>query len=631
MEESPFLLIIDDFLPNLAGAELESALGEWRKASFLLLTVPSVMAESHRLLSSHFPTAKLALEGLDMTDSLHLSSRYLPSTHLEDFRMWLTFNGDFCREVMSYGSLVLSACEAWKHGFISPTKTTTLTEMIWGLVESRISACDLPSGIGGMETWISVLGKICRRVLEANRLLNKEELEREAKKLFPPEVIDKVVSSLFPTSTSAASSSVLSFPHSLTQFLAGWDALTQNVRGTPLKTLVKRISDEDPIVIYTSGHLIRYLCWEPDCKEKQILRVAKNLILHMDRAKDRFGYTCRMMHELKLHPKIMQVISEEVDFSQQWDVNNDAILLHSVKYLLEHSKAPKKIHITLEKGYTAPDLPDVVSLVSLAGISMFLSNMNHLNWGNRETSDGLINIIQNGVGMLEDFIGCMSFNTLLSLGKFETTKNIVCLRVRVRDVESIQAALKCPDELPNLMWLEVDFDLAINEVVRLDVPKVNTPLMDVSFRDMTDEQIPDLCEFLSRIRMRFSGLHLMRSKITPQGAMDLLKYFFRKRMFTSADPLVINTYRKWRFSVLAHIPPKEKLTEESAQHLIGFDDRKHYSDNEIRSSVYTTRTVARTLANFLGVLQDVVFFRYVCANFSVVKNTDGSTALEELY
>ncbi|KAK4321425.1 hypothetical protein Pmani_007764 [Petrolisthes manimaculis] len=631
MEEAPVLIIIDDFIPNLAEAELESALTEWKMASFLLLTVPSEMVECHRLLSSHFPSVQLSLEGLDLTDALHLSSRYLPATQLEHFRIWLTYNGDFCREVMSYGSLILSACDAWKHGFISPTKTTTLTEMIWGLVESRISTSDIASDIRGMETWISVLGKICRRVLETNRLLNKEELEMEAKKLFSSEVLKKVVSSLFPTSTSAASPSVLSFPQSLTQFLAGWDALTQNLRGTPLKALVKLISDEDSIVVYTAGHLIHFLNWEPECKEKQILRVAKNLILHMDRAKDRFGYTCRIMYELKLHPKIMQIISDEVDFPKQWDINSIGILLHPIKYLLHNVKTPHKVLISLEKGYTAPDLSDVVSLFSSAGISMFLSDMNQLNWGSRETSDALLNIIHNGVGKLDDFIGCLSCNTISSLGKFETTRNIVCLRVRVKDVTSIQAVMKCPNELPNLMWLEVDFDLAINEVVGLEVPKVNTPLMDVSFRDMTDEQIPDVCEFLSRLRTRFSGLHLMRSKITPQGAMNLLKYFFRKRMSTSADPTVINTYRLWRFTALAHLPPKQKLTEETAQHLIGYDDRNHYSDNEIRSSVSTTRVTARTLANFFGVLQDVVFFRYVCDNFSVVKNTDGTTTFEELF
>ncbi|XP_071549164.1 uncharacterized protein [Panulirus ornatus] len=628
MEEARVLVIVDDFVLKNAGKEVEDALEEWKEASFMILTTPSDAAGTVAILAARRPTLSLTMPGLERCDVITMAAQYLPGQALEGLSSWLVGNWSTAGEVLSYPGLVQPACHAWRLGHITDATVTT-TQLMWHLVEARV-AQESRVGAAILPEWLLVLGRLTRRSLETRKLPQKEEMETEARRLFPAGVAEDIVVNLLPISASAASTSTLSFPHPLTQFLAGWDALHQNLRGTPLKSLVKRLEDEDSVVLYVAGHLARLLQHQPQYPDKQVERVAKNLVLHMDRAADRFGYTLRVIHEFRLHPRALNLLQNEVEFPRLWEVYDAAILLEPLAALLQQD-TPDKIIVSVEKNRLAPDLEGVVSLITSKKIPMFLAEMNHLEWDNPDTTDNLVRMVQRGTSQLQDFMGCLTTPTITSLTTAVTTRNLVCLRVRVKDQESVQAILRCPSDLTSLMWLEVDFDLLLHDLDKSQVPQVTTPLMDVSFKDLRDEDVPFLCEFLAHIRRRYSGVHLMRSVLSPQGVTEVLKQFFKRGMLMTADPALINRYRRWRFPVLATtISTTEELTDEVVSHLLGYDDRYHYSDNEARSSVLSTRVDARALANFFTAIKDLLHFRYVCANYSVVKNTDGSIEMKDL-
>ncbi|KAK8721810.1 hypothetical protein OTU49_012583 [Cherax quadricarinatus] len=627
MESAQVLVIIDDFIPKKAGEELTEALTEWTQASFLLLTTSADGVATSALTAAYVPTVHITLQGLDRCDALSLAMQHLPAEQVESFTSWLVASWCLVSDVLSYPRLVISTCLAWTLGNIDDSVVTT-TQLLWCIVESQVSQC-CNIREEEMARWLLVLGKLARRSLESEIHINREELLGEAGKIFPSGVEEVALLLPLPLSTSAACLSSLSFPHPLTQFLAAWDAIHQNMRGTPMKSLVKRLRDEDSVVIYAAGHLNHILQHDPHSPDNQVSRAAKNLVLHMDRATDRFGYTLKVIQEFRVHPRVLRIMMDEVGLPKIWEVSDGAVLVEPLAALLQHS-TPVKIHVSVERKCLAPDLGGVVALLAGTSIPMFLAEMNHLQWGSSDTTDNLVSVIQRGNQQLQDFIGCLNAETIKSLCGWQATRNLVCLRVRVTDRESVEAILRSPSELPSLLWLEVDFDLPLDDLNNTSLTPVNTPLMDVCFRDITDRDVPLVCQLLEHIRIRYSGVHLMCCSLTPQGVREILKYFYRRGMYMTADASAIARYRRWRFPALDTVPKTETLTDDKVQHLLGYDDRYHYSDNEARTSVLATRLEANTLANFFEALQDLVYFRFVCANLSVVKNTDGTTEVKDL-
>nr|XP_045594633.1 uncharacterized protein LOC123755825 isoform X1 [Procambarus clarkii]XP_045594643.1 uncharacterized protein LOC123755825 isoform X1 [Procambarus clarkii] len=628
LETATVLVIIDDFLLKKASGALEEALQEWTEASFLLLTTPAEGRATVTLTANKVPSVLFNLEGLDRCDVLTLAGRYLPEEQLEGFSSWLATSWSFTGEVLSYPRLVAPACLAWRLGAITHL-TVTVTQFMWSLIEAQFSQhSELNESL--LAGWLLALGALARRSLESLMIINREELLKEARKLLPSSMAETVALSLpLPLSASAGCLYAVSLPHPLIQFLAGWDVIHQVLRGTPLKSLVKRLQDEDTVVLYAAGHLSRLLYYSPDYPDKQVARAARNLVLHMDRAKDRFGYTLKAIHECRIESRVLRVLLDEVEFPKRWEVCDGAVLVEPLTALLRHA-TPEKIHLTVGRNCMGPDLEGVVAHLAKTTIPIFLAEMNHLEWDNPDTSDSLVAVIQRGRQHLQDFIGCLNTPTINSLCRSETTRYLVCLRVRVTDNKSVEAILKCPRDLPSLMWLEVDFDVPLRDLDKSHLPQVNTPLMDVCFKDICDNDVALLCDLLAHIRSRYSGVHMTRSALTPQGVTEVLKYFYKRGMMMTVDSAVINRYRRWRFPVLETIPMTEELTDDKVRHLLGYDDRYHYSENEVWSSVLTTSVDARALANFFIAMEDLLFFRYVCANFSVIKNTDGTTEVKEL-
>lgn len=637
MEESRTLLIIDDFLPRWTEEAVE-ALQKWRRMSLVVLTTPDYATKTQETLSSakikDCGTVRLhRLASLDKEKMLSVATNYVTIHELSSLTVWVTDNWWWANPVLRYRGLIKPFCEAWNSGLIE--KISTQTGLLWAIIDGLTEATDineLPED--GLARWWTALGGLCRRSLETGYPLYGSEVEYEARRSFPNESKSSSgfqLSPLFGESAGCCGSRWLALPQPLTEFLAGWNAFHQNLSGTALKSLVKQIAEEDVVVVYVAGHLARVIEKGETLMEKQMTRLFRNLVLHMDRAKDRFGYTLRILSESNLHPELVKFMVAEVDFPKLWEISDSAVMIRPVEALLEHVQ-PVKAEVTVDYGQSAPELTQVVQLLAHRGIFMFLADMNHLTFGNSVSSDWLIQTVQKYgcKGVLQDFMGCLSARYLNDLGKHVTTKNLVCLRVRVTDSQSMKAACLTPMALPSLMWLEIDFDLPFDQLVEVGVPRINTPLMDLTFRSLTDDDMPRLAVFLATIRTRYSGIHLIESEVSPQGVRTFLKGLFTKAIKTSGHPDAISRYRAWRYRIVGESNWSE-LSDEEARHLIGHDDRPQYNDNEVISEGVTgDRVEVRTLATFLQALDDPICFRYQCANFQVVKSVDGTVETKEL-
>lgn len=637
LENFRTLLIIDDFLPRWT-EEAAEALQKWKRMSLVVLTTPEFAVKSQEDLSAakieDCGAVKLhLLASLDKEKVLSMTSNYLTINEISSLNVWIVDNWWWANTLLKYRGLIEPFCAAWKYGLIE--KVSTATELLWTIIDSFNEVTNVIELLDERLTrWWTVLGGLCRRSLETGYPLCASEVENEARQIFQNEFESASGSCLLPLSGKSAGccgSRWLTLPQPLTEFLAGWNAFHQNLSGTALKSLVKRIADEDPVVIYVAGHLKRTIENGEILREKQLIRLFRNLVLHMDRAKNRFSYTLRVLSESGFHPELVKFMVTEVDFPKVWDISDSAVLVRPVEALLEHVH-PKKAEVTVAKGQYAPELTQVVRLLSQRGISMFLADMNHLTFGNPVSSEQLIQTVQNygSKGTLQDFMGCLSARCLNNLSKHVATQNLVCLRVRVTDTLSVTAALLTPATLLSLMWLEIDFDLPLDQLLNIKVPKVNTPLMDLTFRSLTDEDMSNLVEFLAAIRNRYSGIHLVESEVSPQGVRTFLKGLYTKALKTSAHPDAISRYRAWRYPIIGQSNWSE-LSDEDARHLIGHDDRPHYNDNEVESEGFIAdRAEVRTLATFLQMLEDPVCFRYECKNYRLAKCVDGNVETKEV-
>ncbi|XP_068228407.1 uncharacterized protein [Palaemon carinicauda] len=628
MEENRLLIIIEDFDYRKCREMITETLEEWSEADILILTSPSYVTDTSDLLAEHRPTIKFNVLNIKLSVALQML-KDVPLIEKDKFGKWCGSNWAMVREIINYPDLIQPLWYALKSKYISDSSITT-TELLWNVLLAHITQ-NIHMEMEMVHKWFLAIGQKARESLEdRNREpIKKYDILNAAQEIFPGGYAEEILAKSVPCLNSWLSVESIYYPHPVKQFLAAWDVIHQNLSGTRLKLLTKYLIDEDSVVIYAAGHLYRILELQPQYRDDNVTRCVRNLILHMDRAKDRFEYLLRIIFEIHSHPWIVDVFKKEIVFSRHWEIHDKGMIPSSITTLLKF-EVPAKILLLISKKDEAPDLKGVVHLLASNTIPMCLLESNHLVWESSSTTDEYIKVLQEGKAAVEDIIGCLKSDTIRSLGRMEMTRNLVCLRARLTDLESIKALFDCPQYLPSLMWLEADFDLPLSELEGLELSPVNTGLMDVCFKDVHDDNIPFICRFLSTIRKNYSGVHLTRSSVTPQGATELLKQFYKLGMKMSVDIDIVNRYRRWRFFILSTIPKTETMTQEKVQHLLGYDDRHHYNDNEIFSSAITNPSEAGVLAQLLGLMEDLLCFRYACANYLVVKHCNGNIETKKL-
>ncbi|KAK7074747.1 hypothetical protein SK128_016308 [Halocaridina rubra] len=629
MEGNRVLIIIEDFDYRKCKEYIKETLEEWECADFLLLTSPSYVTYSAELFAEYLPTLKFTIVDMNMPTILSLAGTVLDSGNKQKFRTWCTENWGIASEILTYPSLIKPLCQAWKSKYIS-SATKTTTQLLWNILESHI-ADNMHMELKDIEKWFLTIGSFARMSLEdRNRKhIDRIEVMDKAQDIFPSGFAEQLVTNTIPCGFSLLWYTNIYYPHPVKQFLAAWDAIQQLINGVRLKLLTKYLIDEDSVVIYAAGHLVRILEFQPEYEDKNVSRCAKHLILHMDRAKHRFVYTLRVIQEFLVHPWIIDSFKAEVVLGRHWEIHDKGMLVLPISTLLKfHS--PEKIFLLISKKKEAPDLEGVIQLLSQTSIPLALIESSHLEWESPLTTDALVKTVQSGTAQLQDLVGSLSADTIHNLGNQEQTRHLVCLKLRVTELNAVRELFNTPSHLPHLMWLSPDFDLPLVDLKHIQLPEITTPLMDVGFRDIRDDDIPSLCEFLVSIRKGYIAMHLTRCLATPQGVVTLLRQLHRGGLMMTADSKSVNRYRRWRYPALSTIHPGEELAQEKVQHLLGYDERHHYNDNDIRSTALADQDNICALVECLETMESLLCFRYSCSNYLVIKHCNGNVEFKNL-
>lgn len=620
-------------------------LHEWKGADVLLTTNPGDGPRLMELINPVKPGIFCRFAKLRPHSQYEISryilneisnsqtSSFTQLDFLQDYKslemLFETFRG--LREFFIFASSFL--VEKWKK---------TATNFLWESIYYKLNMiCQTHSLLREkVDEWLMALSKRCFDCLAGNAPVLGEEvlpLFEMTSYLFPENPNSSfLVESLFTARRALYSDDIIfCIPHRMHQeILAAFYLLRKNMEGMPLKMMLKVIKNDevyDDLSIHVAGLLTKIITDEEKFfkaidedskrKKKKIERVLKNLSVQIELSPDPTAFTLRVLNELECRQELVNIFLQDVVLSSHLHVHEVGIYATALNILLQHNY-PGKIHLLIRRGFKVPELSQVLQMLQNHSVNLALMDMNLLEWGDENRNDECVQLLFDAKSVkLQDFIGCLEATTINELHLKESTQHLVCLRVRVCSSKAARALVDTKDNLPNLMWLEIDFDFSLNEVFELNLPKISIPLIDFSFRHVADSDIINLCDFLYSISRQYAGLHIHQSSVTPKGVTELLKYFFKRNMSLTADLKSISKYRKYRFPELSSVPKKE-LDDSEVELLLGYADRHHYSDNEVRSSCVSTHQEVDPLKHFFSLIE-ITYFVYSCANFQVTKETNG--------
>ncbi|RXG70902.1 hypothetical protein Avbf_06712 [Armadillidium vulgare] len=624
---------------------LLNLLEEWKGVDVLILTSNDDGVRALQLFDSFKPCFYCRFEALDHSlriDYLKhffnekLKTNILPSD--------VSFS---CKTFLNViGGLVMYCNTLITHPQVSVNENC-ITSFIWDLTFYRINEIKIKRSLTDEQINLCLfeLGKRCYDCLCGKAPILGEEILpflESLRHIFENEEIGPLIlNEIFSRHSNFLSSSITySVCHSKQQeVLAAFYVLRKNLDGTPLKRMVKNIKYDDELAICVAGLLSTFINDEnksfnyfindePEKREKKIERVVKNLVLHSDKSSDPIAFTMRVIHELQYNKYLISLFLRDSVFPTYLHIHDNGIYRNAIEEVCSHI-FPSKIHLLIRSGFKVPELTETLNLIKNFNVELTLAEMNHVSWNSAIRSDELLSILFKESNIrIKDFIGCLEERSIRELHMNEVTKYLVCLRLRVCDTQTTRLLINVQRELKQLMWLEIDFDFSLNEVFELDLSPVKTPLIDLSFKNVSDLDVENLCNFLHSISLQFSGLHIHQSSVSPQGVTEILKYCYKRNMRLNADQETITKYRRYRFPELKNIDLKEELTDEKVETLIGYDDRHHYSDNEVRSSYVSTLQEVNCLKNFFGIM-NVVYFIYTCSNYCVIKETNGNPLVKK--
>ncbi|XP_076042528.1 uncharacterized protein LOC143026286 [Oratosquilla oratoria] len=642
LETAHALIIIDDFVTDSEqDEELKAMIEDYANASVMVLTSPEDVAEAVALLSPERKILCAQVRGLSEKGfHLYLEKAFISQGRRKEYDQCKDFvqrNKSIFKYLKPYPRFVRSFVKFWVEKRADMNTIRTKNELLWKMLEFKFEALCVQTNEAAFNTWFS---EVCRKahtsIVDGVALSGEhvDDLFTKAQRLLPNVNTKDLLSAMFyPRLNLLPVKGIKYSIHSrqLQEHLAGFYIMQRISDATPLKRVTNKRYRWDGTVLASASHFLR-LSNAGQMPEKKEKRVLTNLLWFMECVDDVMGYVIQLIGEIKCHSRLVGRMLDECELQKNWDVKDDAILAGPLDALLNCCPPPRKVIVAVREGFEPPELGAVVDRLRITKLPISVMAMHHLEFGSDSETDTLVAKLQkqNSTAQLEDFIGCLSLSSIESLGRCANTKSLVCLRARIKDAESLIAMLKSQHQLPHLKWLEIDVDMDIRKVEMCSLPASTTPLMDMRFKNLTDSDVIYLCDFLAKIRKRYSGLHIHDCSLTIQGATDVIKECYRRGISLHGAEEAIASYRRWRFVELSFVPPQTKVTAEDVIQLAGYDDSKHYTDNDVYSSHVANRVDVMALKYFLEFSEEIVYFAYICRNYSVVKSVSGTVEVKEL-
>ena len=419
----------------------------------------------------------------------------------------------------------------------------------------------------------------------------------------------------------------LMFPHqSVQQILVAW-YIFKNQK--PLLTTISSMRHGDGVATMFAGHLRR----EVKNLDPRTLKLnLKNLFLRSEKSKMPHDYLIYLINELLSDPSLIDQMFTNAVFARQFQVFETSLLAQSLNYYIKYIEA-RKVLLIVRYGRDCTSIVNLTNSILRLDIGVGLVMMNHLEWNSPYNSDSLLSMALSPSSRLrvEDFFGHLTLSSMKKLTSI-SVPYLTCLRLRLTSKETVFEIINVQHRLPRLLWFEIDFDIPLSEIFSLQLNSIITaPLCDLSFRDLDDTHVQPLVDFLCMLRPNYlSGLHCHFTRISACCVTELLTIIKEHNLILSTPIDVVARYRSWKYPEMAVLQKYEMEDDDKVIHLLGFDDRSQYSDNEIHSDALVSPQDMKRVMDVLNDDSGIQGFKCGFVNVMIKKSPPGVVHLTEL-
>lgn len=578
----------------------------------------------------------LELKGLKTETVLRLTENLKGRDTDVTLKTKLQPNMNRLRPILKYPTVFQWTCQIWKENPGLFRNIYSASDLMWEILAWRVRQ-SLKINIKKMGqmrkkflTWLMIAGELALYCLKADLRIEREsiaELENEMSKLFKEngrKIFPVFFKPVIVHSFSTCLSTIASTSKPLLEYLASWFFIEELMNDKRLSDLTDGLVNQLPLVLFSAGHLERFqeLGTISVTEERRVIRA---LITYRKDSYDDFSFIQKFVAELKCIKRLVQIVIDETEYNEEWNINFSEVQQKSLEVLLNHV-SPTRLIFFADNSQSNYELSAVMNYVCRVDISVWLDSIPQFNYGNKTRLDKLLKpfLGEYVIPRLDLVSGSLSSSLLRELCTAKATQHLVLLKVKVSDEKNLNAALQVPYKLPHLLWLEIKIDMDISTIQVSSIRPTKVPLFDVHIRGVEDHDCSLVGEILTSMHRRFTGIHLEETNLTPEGVYALLQHLGKKGVSLRGQEEDINRFRRWYYPALSGVA--EDLTEEEYVRLIGHDDRKFFSDHRVNSSQFVTSITAWNLRSYLEDEQTVVFFVYEASNIIFRKELSGEVS-----
>nr|XP_027236666.1 uncharacterized protein LOC113827920 [Penaeus vannamei] len=645
LKKASVLLIIDDAeeLDSKHMDELKGVTEQACSMNIVMLCVPEGYDRIQECWSSYI-LCKLQLNGYDREEIVNLAEELLHqrsrSDDVKELKAFLMKNMCRLSLILKHPTTLVQVCEAWMATPSLFDNVSTVTDLLWMLtIRTFRKIIETSFQDDQKETkehqWLMAVGSIALSAFKENKRLEGEymiQLHEETSKIYPADVNQFLIKGLFVQRNRHVNNhkGELSSVHTLQQeFLAAWYVAHMILDGKKYRSLTGDGQCLYQLSLFIGGHMSRINKGKRIMSELDERRLICAIVNHSEDSFENLTFNLELVTEIKAAPKLVEYIVEVSEYPEEWNVCAADIQLIPLETLLMNV-APIRIFLNVEKLKPFSELQKVLAFLCRVDIFVWLDSSCQFKYGEKGSMDRIVKAFFKDTVMTKiDLIsGVLSNEVLQSIVNCNATKHLVYLKLRVQDFKTLSTVLIINKYLPKLLWLEVKIDYPILKGDIEGLPCTTVPMLDVYIQNINDKSVSKLANLLGSMHIRYTGIHLENTSLTPEGLFVLLKQLQKRNICLYSEPEARDKFRRWYYPQFYNMHQSEVLTDEMAEEALGFDDRIYYSNHYVDSSCFALALDAWNLTSYLEEQEEILHFTYKTENLSFIKGLNGSVDIE---
>lgn len=650
------LFIIDDAeeMSEAKAKDLILFLGQISfESSVIILGNPESIDKLKYDFTSYSSVQHFHLRGVCLDYLMEISTKFKEPSKTGKRKVLKTFKDavkpdlNRLRQVLEYPELLKESVALFLKRAALVKECFTASELLWNLFQYKsalVLGVDLDKDIRKRRKWFKWLmaaGENCLHCLKANTRLNEaslDEIKESSEKDFGLEDSNKLMNVFFKSRLVFLSDTFKSVPTSTSKpqlmYLSSY--YVANLLKTQ-KSIASYLPKSQPetMVVMIAGQLKRWDKLESECEDgepvdPEVMKSIISTLVEYDTGKaEDVNFLFKLATEFRCSHKLVQYMVNVTEYPEEWDLRLCTIYQRTLEVMLQHV-APVRIILRTDDLCQNFEQHSVLKFLCQVPISVWFESKQQFEYGTEKKMDKMLRVFLNKEvrSRVDLFSGCLSTVTMLDLADFKSMSYLVMLALKVSDEAGLNAALTLPTHLRSLLWFELKIDMPIENVVLTALPPVKVEMFDVYLRDLDDMCIPHITGLLIKLHKRYSGIHLDNTTLSPESIYTLLKELKSKGVTLCASEKSVDKYRRWYYPLLSGLPKNKLLTDEQVMSILGFDDRKFYSDHKIQSSMFVKSIDAWNLTSYLEELKEIKHFIYKADNLSFIKTLEGEVETE---